>query len=158
MAKTMQFFPFEFAHGLLDVLKSGTPTISYFKMLPLHLDKLWAVYLLDLEKAGHRPRIYVGSGTAQDTGVRSRMSCYDRRSRTGIPTDGIPWHVEKSLQEGYAITPKGLLAWTSLPLASEMCTPLLRPCTRMRLRSRLLGYEESYKRLWDACSLSLASR
>ena len=49
------------------------PTIAYFKGLPLHLDKLWAVYLLVLEKAGQRPRIYIGSGTASETGVKTRV-------------------------------------------------------------------------------------
>ncbi len=84
MEKIMQLSPLEFAPGLLQIFRSSTaPTISYFKTLPLHLDRLWAIYLLVLEKDGHRPRIYIGSGTKSDCGVRSRMSSYDRRSRTG---------------------------------------------------------------------------
>lgn len=116
----MELSPLEFAPGLLQIFRSRTaPTISYFKTLPLHLDRPWAVYLLVLEKDGHRPRIYIGSGTKSECGVRSRMSSYDRRSRTENPDDAIPHYVETSLQEGYAITHKGLLAWTPLPLASE---------------------------------------
>lgn len=114
MEKIMQLSPLEYAPGLLHIFRSLTaPTISYFKTLPLHLDKLWAVYLLVLEKNGHRPRIYIGSGTSSEAGVRSRMFSYDNRSRT------IPSYVETSLKEGFAITHKCLLAWTPLPLASE---------------------------------------
>jgi hypothetical protein len=47
------------------------------------------------------------------------MSSYDRRSRTGNLDNAIPYYVETSLQEGYAIIHKGLLAWTPLPVASE---------------------------------------
>jgi len=120
MEEVMQLFHFEFAPGLLQVFRSSTaPTISYFKTLPMHLSKLWAVYLLVLEKAGHRPRVYIGSGTGSELGVNRRMTTYDRRCRTGKSDNGIPHYVETSLQEGYAITHKGLLAWTPLPLASD---------------------------------------
>jgi hypothetical protein len=110
---------FKFAPGLLDVLKSGTaPTISYFKTLPLHLDKIWAVYVLVLEKVGQRPRIYIGSGTRTNGGVRARMATYDHASREGqfgAFVGGTPLHVDKALKEGFIITHKGLLAWTSIP-------------------------------------------
>ena len=59
------------------------------------------MYLLVLEKDGERSRIYVGSGTGLALGVRSRMTAYDRRSRTGKPTSHIPSNVESSLQEGW---------------------------------------------------------
>lgn len=117
----MQNSPFEFASGLLQIFRSSTaPTIAYFKTPVLYLDKLWAVYLLVLEKDGGRPRIYIGSGTSSAGGVRNRMSSYDRRSRTGQVDNVIPHYVETSLQEGYAITHKCLLAWTPLPPPSDL--------------------------------------
>jgi hypothetical protein len=123
MEQIMQLCPFEFAPGLLQIMRSPTaPTISCFKTLPLHVDKLWGVYLLVLEKVGRRPRIYIGSGTSSDSGIRSRMTTYARRSGTRHPDSTIPYYVETSLQEGYSITHRGLLAWTSLPLASERYT------------------------------------
>jgi len=133
MEELMQLFPFEFAPGLLQVFRSSTaPTISYFKTLPMHLSKLWAVYLLVLEKAGHRPRIYVGSGTCSEGGVKRRMTAYDRRSQPGGSESCIPYYVEAALQEGYTITHKGLLAWTPLPLASDRyvlrCFVLILEC------------------------------
>lgn len=123
MENVMHSSPHEFAPGLMQVFQSSTaPTISDFKNLPLPLDnpkeKLWAVYLLVLEKDGHCPRIYIGSGTDSECGVRRRMTSYDTRSRTGRWSSVVPYYVETSLQEGYAIVHKSLLAWTPLPRAS----------------------------------------
>lgn len=123
MANLMERLPFQFAPGLLQVLRSATPpTISYFKNLALHLDKLWAVYLLVLEHKDpdRRPQIYVGSATEATYGIRKRMSQYDQRMETGIPDQVIPHYVETSLQEGYVITHKCLLCWTALPTASDI--------------------------------------
>lgn len=61
-----------FAPGLLQVLQcSAPPTLGYLKTLPLcdRLDRVWAVYLLILEKPGRRPKVYVGSGTNAAMGV-----------------------------------------------------------------------------------------
>ena len=97
MEKIIKISPFEFAPGLLQTFQYPTPpTIAYYKMLPLHLLKLWAVYLLVLEKDGARPGIYIGSDTSK-SGVRERMECYDRRSRTKKPGSNIPRYVESSL-------------------------------------------------------------
>jgi hypothetical protein len=56
-----------FASGLFEVLGALTPpSISYFTSLPTDpkkKQKLWAVYLLVLEKPNCRPRVYLGSGT-----------------------------------------------------------------------------------------------
>ncbi len=49
-----------FAPGLLQVLQSTVPpTIEYFKTLPPcdRLDRFWAVYLLVLEKPGHKANL-----------------------------------------------------------------------------------------------------
>jgi hypothetical protein len=60
-----------FAPGLLDVLQSKIPpTISYFKSLPLHLVKMWGVYLVVLEKPSSRPKVYIGSSTESRSGLR----------------------------------------------------------------------------------------
>jgi hypothetical protein len=120
MKAVIESSSFEFAPGLLGALTSRTaPTISYFKTLPLYLEKLWAIYLIVLEKAGHRPRIYIGSRTSSESGVRKRINTYNRRSKYGVLDSGIPQYVKTSLQEGYAITHQCLLAWTDLPLALE---------------------------------------
>ncbi|KAM0805392.1 hypothetical protein BDR22DRAFT_884922 [Usnea florida] len=67
----MKIYPFNFDHSLLQTLQSQTPpSKAYYKTPPLHLFKLWAVYLLVLEKIGEPLRIYVGSGTGLALGVR----------------------------------------------------------------------------------------
>lgn len=102
-----------FAPGLLDVLQSKTPpTISYFKSLPLYLDKRWGVYLLVLEKAGKRPRIYIGSGTHSRGGLKCRIENY-------VQGYLIPKFVQRALDEGYKITHKGLLCWSKMPATAS---------------------------------------
>lgn len=102
-----------FAPGLLDVLQSKTPpTISYFKTLPLHLVKLWAVYLIVLEKSTHRPKIYIGSGTETRSGISTRIGQYRRE-------ENLPRYVQRALDDGYKISHKGLLCWSPLPIASK---------------------------------------
>ncbi|KFY63062.1 hypothetical protein V496_04224 [Pseudogymnoascus sp. VKM F-4515 (FW-2607)] len=113
--------PHKFAPSLIQMLQSPTaPTISEFKKLPLYLDKLWGVYLLVLEKDDCPPRIYIGSGTSAEVGIKRRMTHYDHRSRS---PDGnisaIPYFVDTCLRDGYTITHKGLLVWTPLPPPSK---------------------------------------
>lgn len=111
--------PFQFAAGLLLVLRSPVPpTIAWFKSIPLITGKLWAVYLLVLEKAGHRSKIYVGSGRDFEKGYLRRMQQYDARIQGGS-ADTIPSYVEEALIDGYQITHKATLAWAPIPLASE---------------------------------------
>lgn len=119
MKKVFQRSRLQFAPGLLQVLQSPTPPdISYFKTLALNVIDLWAVYILVLEKVGQRPRIYIGSGTDSENGVKCRMTTYDTRS-AGKFHKTIPHYVETSLKEGYVLTHKGLLVWIALPPASE---------------------------------------
>jgi hypothetical protein len=119
---------FMFAPGLLDVVQAKTsPTISYFKSLPLHLVKLWAVYLLVLEKPGHRPKVYIGCCTESRSGVCTRISQYNRGYN-------IPWYVQRALDDGYTISYKGLLCWSPLPTAAE----------RYRLRALFLVTEAAF--------------
>jgi hypothetical protein len=119
MRTVMQLASFEFASGLLRVLRSAAPpTIEFFKSLPPAAGRLWAVYVLVLEKHGCIPRIYFGSATDSTTGVHNRMTTYNRRVRTGKPDSTISLYVEKSLTEGYVITHQGMVAWIPLPSAA----------------------------------------
>lgn len=105
-----------FAAGLFEALKSATPpTIAYFKTLPTPKPKkrVWAVYLLVLEKDGRRPKIYVGSGTNSEKGVSARFWGY----HDGV---AIPIYVQKALDEGYTIVHKGLLCWMPLPADEDI--------------------------------------
>lgn len=100
-----------FAPGLLQVLQSTVlPTIEYFKTLPScdRLDRFWAVYLLVLEKPGHKPKIYVGCGTNSQLGIWGRMLCY-------INEYTLPCYVKKALDDSYHISHKGLLCKSSIP-------------------------------------------
>ncbi|KAK0109416.1 DEAD-box ATP-dependent RNA helicase [Cadophora gregata] len=117
--------PLQFASGLLPALQSSSPpTINYFKSLSLSPEKKWAIYLLVLEHedSGRRPRVYVGSGTSVQMGVKSRLNKYDRREQNGTTgsDNPMPRWVEKSMLEGYKITHKCLLCWTGLPKASDV--------------------------------------
>lgn len=100
-----------FAPGLLQVLQSTVPpTIEYLKALPScdRLDRVWAVYLLVLEKPGHKSKIYVGSGTNPQMGVWRRMQCY-------VSEYCLPYYAKKALDDGYHISHKGLLCKSSIP-------------------------------------------
>jgi hypothetical protein len=102
---------FEFAPGLFAVLQAtAPPTIQYFKSLPTGPVKSWAVYLLVLEKANCRPRIYIGSGTDGRCGVHRRFCQYDSSS-------ALPKYVAKALDEGYEIVHKSLICWIPIPVS-----------------------------------------
>jgi hypothetical protein len=115
----------QFAPGLFEVLQGpAPPTILYFQtLLTLPID-VWAVYLLVLTKSGHRPRIYIGSGTSSAVGVHSRFHQYDERTQ-------LPYYVQKSLDKGYEIVHKGLLCWISIP----------KPSLQPRIQSLFLTLE-----------------
>lgn len=104
---------FTFAPGLLDAVQSKTPpTIAYFKALPLHVSKIWAIYLLVLEKSGHRPKIYIGCCAEKRSGVSTRMGQYRRG-------ENLPRFVKRAIDDGYTITHKFLLCWVPIPPASK---------------------------------------
>lgn len=97
----------QFPEGLHAVMTSDTPpTIAWFKSLPTaYLSKnvtAWGVYVLVLEKALCRPRVYIGSGTHSILGVKNRAKNYDNDT-------SVPQNVRNSLKEGYKIEHKGLL-------------------------------------------------
>lgn len=106
-----------FAPGLFELLNAAAPaTISWFRSLPpVPVSRqIWGVYAFVMEKHGDRPRLYVGSRTAETAGVRSRMLQH---------LDGIfavPLKVARAKAEGFAITNIGLLAWCPTPASANV--------------------------------------
>lgn len=100
-----------FAPGLLDALQSTVPpTIAFFKSLPADEAGiyLFGVYLIVLERVGHRPKIYIGSGTDYKLGMRPRMRQYDAMSV-------LPRYVQQAVDAGYTITHRAILCSSPLP-------------------------------------------
>jgi hypothetical protein len=129
--EAMHRVPLQFASGLMLAIFSATaPTIDYFKTLPLMTDNLWAVYVLVMEQDGHRPRLYIGSGTSATDGVKHRMRTYARRMKRNF-SSGIPCDVQRSFNEGFTITHKGYLVWAPIP----------RPAHQYELRALFLVLE-----------------
>ena len=119
LAELVSAVSLTFADGLFETLRSANPpTIAWLKSLPTELEKKWAVYLLVLEKAGSRPRVYIGSSTCKDRGVRARFKQYEDEL-------WLPINIEVSLHDGFTITSRGLLAWTPIP------SPAFQPVIRL---------------------------
>ena len=106
-----------FAPDLMIMLQSPTPpTLEDLKKLPQlpSATKVWAVYLLVLEREGMKPEIYIGCGTETIYGVRTRFRQYDNKST-------LPKEVKDRItNHGYKITFQGLLSWTPLPTNDEL--------------------------------------
>ncbi|GAM40676.1 heat shock protein [Talaromyces pinophilus] len=143
---------FSYCTGLYDVLLSSSPpSVEWFESLPNEIPKhVWGVYLLVLKRPGHhRPRLYIGSGTAVIGGVRARVSGYKGWG-------AMPQYVGESVQDGYAIVHQTLLAWCPIPAPGD--TPKFRTTVvimeavfsslfwPMRRRTSLYGLE--YTRPW----------
>ena len=101
-----------FAADLIQTLLSPIPpSVDWIKGLPTQSNGLWGIYIILLEKLNSRPRIYIGSGTGLTKyGLATRLRDYTYRDR-------IPQYVGKAIDEGYTITHKGVLCWTTIPLA-----------------------------------------
>jgi hypothetical protein len=99
-----------FCPGLLDVLQSvSVPPLSWFESLSPEIPKnIWGVYVLVLKKNGYDPLLYIGCGTAEHCGVRSRLSAHEKDIRS-------PLNVRKSKEFGYRITHMALLAHCNIP-------------------------------------------
>lgn len=108
-----------FAPGLLDAVQSSSPPpLSFFKSLPCLLDlRVWAIYLIVLEKARCWFRIYVGSATDKTYGAERRFKAYDELNRPVLPR-----YVLQAIDDGYTITYKGLICWAPIPLPSAKFT------------------------------------
>ncbi|OAL22130.1 hsp72-like protein [Fonsecaea nubica] len=89
-----------FCPGLFDVLQATSPPpVLWFKSIDPYIPKhVWGVYVLVLEKPGHRTLIYVGSGTGAERG--------------------------EALRAGYKIVHTALLAQCPKPAAGDI--PRLR--------------------------------
>jgi hypothetical protein len=104
----------QFAPTLGEIMKAvKPPSLAQLKALPATFRHRWGVYLLTMEKCEHRPKVYIGSGTAFQYGVHSRMLQYDRNDNVGAK-------VRKALNDGFVITSKGLLCWIPIPGAGKL--------------------------------------
>ncbi|KAK4939085.1 hypothetical protein LTR10_020571 [Elasticomyces elasticus] len=111
----------KWAPGLFSTIKAPRPPpSSFFSGLPMHLDT-WAIYAFEMEKEDEESRVYTSSATDSKRGVTRRMPIYDRREQDPtFRSTQIPYYVEKSLQEGFKIKRKGLLAWISIPHPADV--------------------------------------
>lgn len=105
-----------------EVLRADTPpTNEFFYTLPLPPSKnLWGIYVRVYEKPNHKPRLYIGSGTAAVGGVQRRLQDYINGKRT------IPSLVKLAVEDGYTCSHVGLLCWAPIP------PPELVPKARVR--------------------------
>ena len=122
-----------FAPELMKILKSPTPpTLEDLKSLPKlpTKTKVWAVYLLVLEREGEKPEIYIGCGTESIYGVKSRFNQYDNENT-------LPKEVKDRLENHqYKITFQGLLGWTPLPLDDNLL--------HFKTRTLFLAFEATF--------------
>lgn len=114
----------------------------------------WGIYVLVLEKAGFRSKVYIGSGTSASGGVSARLKQYDDRLL-------LPQYLKSSLHEGFTITQKGLLCWTPIPTPAQvpMCRLLLIALEATfsyvfwSMRARLGNYGMTHLCPWDISTL-----
>lgn len=107
-----------FAPDLLETIQAREPPeVNFFKTLPSDARKRWGVYALVLEKTGCDSLVYIGSGTEARRGVLMRWHHYDKPDTY---EHILPNYVRDALKEGYTVTHKGLLVWTSLPPAEHV--------------------------------------
>lgn len=115
ISELLELVQIDFCSGLLPVHKaSAPPSIDWFLALPSadSPGKVWAIYVLVLRKHGHRFKLYIGSATAFDAGVRGRFYEYKRGEH-------LPRYVKSALDDGYTIKKKALLATCPIPLAAK---------------------------------------
>lgn len=99
-----------FASGLLDVVQSSSPP-SFSWILNLSSDipiNAWAVYIIVLQKPGHRPRIYIGCSCRAKQGIRARI--YEHEKGRACPR-----YVREALDDGWTLTHSRLVAWCPIP-------------------------------------------
>ncbi|KAK1828288.1 heat shock protein 70 [Podospora conica] len=110
-----------FPPGLLDVLNAAAPpAVSWFAALAVNniTSTNWGVYLLLLEKDGSRPRLYLGSRTSVDRGIRGRITGHQNG------TGPVPDYVDRAKKAGFRLTWARLLAWCPMPSPANV--PLAR--------------------------------
>jgi len=103
-----------FCPGLLDAMQAAAPpTLSWWKALPVNQPRRWGVYCLVLEKPGHLPLIYIGSGTDAKRGCPARLQIYEQLKHFHM----WPRNVLKAHRDGYKITHIGWLVSAPIPSA-----------------------------------------
>jgi hypothetical protein len=134
--------PLTFAEGLSEVLDCPTPpSLDYFRSLPRvkltdqDLPNCWAVYAHIFEKAGRKPRLYIGSATAEK-GAKLRLKKYES---TAVSVKQ-PRFVELARKQGFVKTHTALLAWSKIPHFRHIS----------RARQRYLGIEGVFQMLFFA--------
>ncbi|KAG4415314.1 hypothetical protein IFR04_011569 [Cadophora malorum] len=135
--------PLTLCPNLYDVLTSSEPpSIEFFKSLPEIDGKMWAIYCVTLEKTGHKPELYIGSGTEAEYGVILRFRTYQPGNYL------LPLLVRDAFRQGYQMTHFGLLCWIPLP------TPGLVP----RVRARFLSLEAIFASVFHAMRKAKSDR
>jgi len=102
-----------FTPGLVELLQGNVaPSIAFFQSLPAPGKGTWNVYLLLLEKAGFRSKIYIGSGTDSKRGMHARTNTYMNQTH-------LPRLVKKAIDDGFTISHIGVLCSAPIPLAGN---------------------------------------
>lgn len=88
------------ASGLLTGLEAySSPTLGWFRNLPIKLSSDWAVYAIVLEMSGCKPLLYISSATSVKEGMQKRMQvCTSTRG------DRRPFNMVKALKDGLSKT------------------------------------------------------
>lgn len=105
---------------LIDsLLPTSPPTLDFFRSLTTEpsRDKVWAIYVLIIEKPDEKPKL--GSGTNSLYGVRSRLANYNQHTL-------LPRFIDLAFRASYTITHRGLLCWAPIP--SVTLVPSARLC------------------------------
>ena len=122
--------PITFADGVIESLDSpNPPSLEYFKSLPAVTPnewwKHWAIYVHVYELDGRKPRIYIGSATAE-IGAASRLATYENPAAAMLPR-----FVKRAIAQGFTKTHTALLGWSDIPVAG----------LALRARQRYFGIE-----------------
>jgi hypothetical protein len=103
-----------FCPGLLEAAQAATPpSLDFFRNTSSDGVGRWGVYCLVLEKPGHIPLVYIGSGTKAKTGLRARWQQYEQLKYLNL----WPRWVLKAHRDGYRIVHKGWLVSAPIPVA-----------------------------------------
>jgi hypothetical protein len=117
LASLFQSMGLRYCSGLSDIVQATSPPpITWFKTLPNNISRgYWGVYVLVLQKDGHRPCLYIGSGTDTGRGVACRVKSYYYASG-----NTVPYYVRKYQQNGYSIVHHCLLVWCPIPSPGQV--------------------------------------
>lgn len=132
--------------SLLDILTSSSPpSLDFFRGIPALPveEKVWAVYLLLLEKPGCPAKIFIGSGIDKKAGAKPRL-------RNGDHGTHLPRFVERALNDGHTYSNRGLLFWAPLPPDHKSGTARVRFVAVEAVFAVLFfaGFETKLDALW----------